>query len=88
MWALRATCQSDESPSRARARPAGLGEAGRLLTITVGATQLLPTSGRDPEHPCQAGPTWQPLLLALGMEDKLNELTCVQLMLSPVPTSE
>ena len=38
--------------------------------------------------PWPAGPTWQLLLLSLGVEDKLNELTCVQLTLSPLPTSE
>jgi len=75
-------------------------QAGRPLTVTVGATQPPPTPREDPVHPRKggghvatspgrpAGPTWQPLLLSLGMKDKLNELTCVQLTLSPVPTSE
>ena len=47
--------QSDGSLSQARARPVGLGEAGRPLTVTVGATQPLPTSGEDPERPPKGG---------------------------------
>ena len=34
---------------------AGLGEAGRPLTVTVEATQLLLTSRGDPERPCKGG---------------------------------
>ena len=36
--------------------------------------------------PRPAGPTWRPLVLSLGMKDKHNHLTCVQLTLSSVPT--
>ena len=55
IWALRATCQRNRSLRRARARPAGLGEAGRSLTITIGATQLPPTPREDPERPRKGG---------------------------------
>ena len=45
------TCQNDGGPSRARARPTGLGEAGRPLTVSVEDKQLSPTFGRNQERP-------------------------------------
>ena len=75
MRALRVTCQSNTSPSRARARPAGLGEAGRPLTITVGAMQLPPTPREDPECRRKGG-GHIPRLAGLGEAGRPNLAAC------------
>jgi len=60
------TWQSNGDPRWAWARPTGLGEAGRSLTICVEAKQLLPTSGVNQERPREGGgklvaiPGWPP----------------------------
>jgi len=52
---INVSVQNEPETKSEPGRPAGLGEAGRPLTATIGATQPLPTFRSNPERPCKGG---------------------------------